>query len=351
MTLVLNKIQNLMAYNRDLHLKIFECCIPVKGAKRSLICDLQRNSYEFIPNIMVEFIRKYDRQLVADIYADFSNDESELVIEYIDFLVTKEFAFLTKDPTYYPELSRTFELPFDITNAIIDNNTFSNHNYLKILTDLDLLGCQAIELRFFDLVDFQLLFNILTICETKSFRSIELLVKFNDQIGSKVEEISSLIETFKQLTYIIVHSCPDDLNASNLKDDKLLWNSQVLTDETCCGNISASNFVVNQDIFFESNSWNSCLNKKISIDKSGLIKNCPSMVKHYGSVNEKSLIEVVDNSSFKSLWNVTKDQIDICSDCEFRYICTDCRAYLKDSSNIFSKPLKCKYDPYSATWC
>jgi len=28
----------------------------------------------------------------------------------------------------------------------------------------------------------------------------------------------------------------------------------------------------------------------------------------------------------------------------------DCRVYLEQPSNIYSKPLKCGYDPYSATW-
>jgi hypothetical protein len=40
----------------------------------------------------------------------------------------------------------------------------------------------------------------------------------------------------------------------------------------------------------------------------------------------------------------------VCKDCEFRYICTDCRAYLEDPYNEYSKPLKCGYDPYTGEW-
>ncbi|MDR2057516.1 MAG: hypothetical protein LBP83_04405, partial [Dysgonamonadaceae bacterium] len=39
-----------------------------------------------------------------------------------------------------------------------------------------------------------------------------------------------------------------------------------------------------------------------------------------------------------------------CKDCEFRYICTDCRAYLQDSNDIYSQPAKCNYNPYIAKW-
>ena len=37
-------------------------------------------------------------------------------------------------------------------------------------------------------------------------------------------------------------------------------------------------------------------------------------------------------------------------DCEFRYICTDCRVFIQEDANILSKPLKCNYNPYTALW-
>ena len=52
----------------------------------------------------------------------------------------------------------------------------------------------------------------------------------------------------------------------------------------------------------------------------------------------------------KNTGSINKDLIDVCKDCEFRYICTDCRAYIQDKNNIYSKPAKCNYDPYNAEW-
>ena len=49
-------------------------------------------------------------------------------------------------------------------------------------------------------------------------------------------------------------------------------------------------------------------------------------------------------------WYIRKDNIDVCQNCEYRYICTDCRAFIKDPNNIFSHPLKCTYNPYIAKW-
>jgi hypothetical protein len=53
---------------------------------------------------------------------------------------------------------------------------------------------------------------------------------------------------------------------------------------------------------------------------------------------------------FKKLWQITKNQIDVCKDCEYRYMCTDCRCFIKDPQNIYSQPSKCNYNPYVAKW-
>ena len=47
---------------------------------------------------------------------------------------------------------------------------------------------------------------------------------------------------------------------------------------------------------------------------------------------------------------IKKENIDSCKDCEFRNICTDCRAYIEVPSNYHSKPLKCGYNPYTNVW-
>ena len=99
-----------------------------------------------------------------------------------------------------------------------------------------------------------------------------------------------------------------------------------------------------------SQSHNSCLFKKLHIQLDGSLKNCPSMKESFGNIQDITLIEVLEEPSFKKYWNVHKDKINVCKDCEFRYICTDCRAYVKEPQDMFSQPLKCGYNPYSGEW-
>jgi SPASM domain peptide maturase of grasp-with-spasm system len=82
----------------------------------------------------------------------------------------------------------------------------------------------------------------------------------------------------------------------------------------------------------------------------GDIKNCPSIKNVYGNLNNTELSEVILNQDFMKLWYLNKDSVNKCKDCEFRYFCYDCRAYLQDPEDIYSKPLKCGYDPHTNKW-
>ncbi|GIV28548.1 MAG: hypothetical protein KatS3mg027_2362 [Bacteroidia bacterium] len=62
------------------------------------------------------------------------------------------------------------------------------------------------------------------------------------------------------------------------------------------------------------------------------------------------MTEVIKKKSFQKYWHIKKDEITVCKDCEFRHICTDCRAYLENPDDLYSKPLKCDYNPYTCQW-
>jgi radical SAM protein with 4Fe4S-binding SPASM domain len=57
----------------------------------------------------------------------------------------------------------------------------------------------------------------------------------------------------------------------------------------------------------------------------------------------------IKNLLKQNILNFSKDNINVCRDCEYRYFCIDCRP---DSitGNIYEKPWYCTYDPYSGQW-
>jgi hypothetical protein len=74
------------------------------------------------------------------------------------------------------------------------------------------------------------------------------------------------------------------------------------------------------------------------------------MEHHYGHISNTKLEDVIALPEFQKWWHIKKDDIDVCKDCEFRHMCTDCRAFIKDPENIYSQPSKCTYNPYICKW-
>lgn len=58
------------------------------------------------------------------------------------------------------------------------------------------------------------------------------------------------------------------------------------------------------------------------------------MSQAFGNIKDTTLEETLQDPNFKKYWKLTKDEIEICKDCEFRYICTDCRAYTERTKVI-----------------
>ncbi len=167
-----------------------------------------------------------------------------------------------------------------------------------------------------------------------------------------LEELNILLAENTRIHSIIIFNSPNDKTYQPLRQKMgyVMLVKRNIIDEKHCGIINEEYFYSNIKLFSESQYHNTCLNKKLSIDKNGNIKNCPSMHESFGNIKDATLKEVLNKANFKKYWNITKDQIDVCKDCEFRHICTDCRAYIENPDNINSNPLKCGYDPYTNQW-
>ena len=171
------------------------------------------------------------------------------------------------------------------------------------------------------------------------------------------EYLIKFIEQFNRVSYIITYNAPQNCLIPSEKSNGMGYLIFMKSDfkSNKCGIINTDYFVTNIKVFTESHHHNSCLHKKIAIDKDGNIRNCPSMPQSFGNIKDTTLEEALNHKDFKKYWNLTKDSIEVCKDCEFRYICTDCRAYTEKTHENAdgldtSKPLKCGYSPYTGEW-
>lgn len=330
---------------------LFTDCKIVKGIQRSMIVDLSRNYYNLIPNSLFDILDKKKGNTINQVLSAYNKDDRDTILEYFDFLINKEYIFFidTDKVNQFPEISNEYNYPSQISNSIIDINENYFEFYPHVFAQLAFLKCSHIQIRFFYVITRDKFWELVEMTRGYDFLGIEILMPYVEYIDSEFD--SKLLQF--PISKLVLYNSPNEL-PDKLKDfekiHNILFYTQTVFSDKSCGSISPGFFTINQENFNESNSFNSCLNRKISIDYNGEIKNCPSMSKSFGHITKISLTEALLQSAFKELWNITKDKIGKCKDCEFRMICTDCRAYLANPTDLYSAPLKCGYDPKTAKW-
>ncbi len=331
----------------------FASCKIVEGFARSAIYDVGRGNYEFIPNDLVKILNANIGKTINEIVSKCKESES-IIYEYFDFLVDNEYIFfpMHDDISSFPEISNQWDFPAVISNSIITYGSESTWLNDILASELTSLGCYALQLRITFPISLESLRKILTFINSTRIRQLELFIRFNP--SEDVDKYKMIFGDFPQLSVMYIYNFTNDLvdYADEQKEHPLFFIKQDIIFDDVCGHIHLNNFLKNIGIRFysESQCHNTCLNRKISIDADGNIKNCPSMQHHYGNISNTNLVDVVRQSEFRKWWYYRKDDIDVCQDCEFRHICTDCRAFIKDPNNIYSQPSKCGYNPYIALW-
>jgi SPASM domain peptide maturase of grasp-with-spasm system len=327
---------------------LFSCCIPVKGYKKAVICDLQRNIIQPIPIPLYEILTEEgdsEIRTLEDIASKYGERDKQLIEEYITFLYHNQFGYTSKEPIKLLHIDFDgFEKDEGISNAIVDFDNQSVHTLGMIIPQLSELSCEALEVRCYFPVPYSLLINQLQPLKGSTIQSLEVLVE--NEAGYNLENILKIKEQYPVLKKMTVSNVHKNI-VYNHEGLSIIYTSEKIRDERCCGVTNEFYCIAETKLFIESVHYNSCLNQKISVDRHGFIKNCPSMSDDFGSIFSTSLKEALEKEGFKKVWNINKDQIEVCSDCELRYVCQDCRAYIEDDNNIYSKPVKCNYNPYA----
>jgi len=336
------------------YFKLHTNFLLVKSTNRSLLIDLQREQIELFPNDLTSIIEELNhRKTVEELIAEYGEENKEVIIDYLSHLERKEFGFFLDEHEldYFPEISHKFSTPRLIYNAILELGDWEDEYFSNVIDQLELLGCNKVSIVSFHTINKDKLDVLLSYFRNTRVDSIVLTLKFNHELGDK-KYIHYLTNKFHRITNILLVAVPKDqyLKATTKSPCNVHYTSKSVDSFKYCGAVNQEYFFPNSDKVFESMDHNSCLYKKISIDQIGDIKNCPSMNESFGDVAKTSLAVALKLDGFKKYWNLSKDKVDVCKDCEFRHVCTDCRAYLDNPSDKYSKPLKCGYDPYTNIW-
>ncbi|PIF44499.1 SPASM domain peptide maturase of grasp-with-spasm system [Chryseobacterium sp. 52] len=335
------------------YFNLFSNIFITKGASRILISDLQRNISELYPIELYDIIEELDKNSIENIMKNYDEESKLIIHEYIKLLLEKEYGFITEGDwdNNFPPLSYTFYEPNEISNIFIEIDNHSVLNTIKQSVEnlnvkhLVIYCHKKLSLQEFKDIDFMFSTSVLS--------GIQIFSPFHNEVDENF--INSLHQTVNRIYSLVFYSCSKvPFKSRSIFRFSLQFSRENLT-LSSCGKVDLKYFTTNFSKVSEAMNYNSCLHKKIGIDIHGNIKNCPLMGKSFGNIHEISLENAVTQPGFKNYWNVSKDKIEVCKDCEFRYVCTDCRAYterthINREELDTSKPLKCGYDPYTGKW-
>lgn len=339
--------------NNPTYFRLYADCKLTQGQTRASLVDYSRSKIYLISNGVAALLADFAERSYNAVMSDYDADDQKAIEDVLKFFLENELAFFTEHPERFPEVPEDFAHPAVISNAMIDIDA-DWHDMSIILPQLVELGCHDIQMRIFKAYDRERIEALVEEVSTYPIKSIELIIHYHRSLGKRF--LRDLTERYFIIKNIFLHSSPKDepyvIYPDRARNNmgNIVFVKQKITGAHHCGFISPRYFVYdNLSFFHESRKHNNCLHRKIGIDSSGHIKNCPALPIAFGHVNDTPLAEAVQDAEFKAYWDIHKGQIDTCKSCEFRNVCQDCRAFT-EGNKLLGKPIKCGYDPYTGTW-
>lgn len=352
-------VEKVLADSLGKHVLLFADCVPVKGHTASAIYDLTRGKISTFPSEYFPLFELFRTQRLGALLDTFAENERANLHDFVGFLFGNEYATFVDDLAPFLEIPSTWDAPCSIQNAIVDVNT-QHHDYRRIISDLDVLGCEHLQVRSYSpLFAISDVVELARLCQGTSIQALQAII-LHDPMSSDDDYVSAVTSN-RILASLVVHSANQnrririDHGAQGTSADlvavEIEMTTKKLESALDCGSISKKELLrPSTSTFNELRHFNGCLNRKISVDENGQVRNCPAMGKSFGDHRSVVLSDIVAAPSFQRAWRARKDEIKVCQDCQYRYACTDCRAFLEDPGTDDSKPLKCGYDPYADSW-
>ena len=131
--------------------------------------------------------------------------------------------------------------------------------------------------------------------------------------------------------------------------------SDIITDEVINRQIvnKAIFAKITSNVFWRNRTGHNCFSEQICVGADGNVYPCLAERKiSYGNITKKSLTEIFFSEKARYFKSLSKDKVEICRDCEYRYCCFDCRVRALDvlGNDVHPKPWWCTYNPYKGEW-
>jgi hypothetical protein len=315
--------------------KLFSCCVIVKGNLRGAIIDLQRGKFYFYPNALLNEIKKngiIPKSLIEN-HEYFLNDLLKKELAHNFGNMHRQFITLS-DNYESPHLIQTIEIELSSNydekkiNYLVETfEELSTSNIVLRLLDYDLTPLKL----FIKNIASSLVRNIqLVIPDTLNINEILEICKLENRISAYyVTTDKKHKKTFKKYNTKIFYILNNEINQFQINP----WG-----------------FTIDYYFYFKALKYNTFYFKRLYLDK-----NLNVFQSGIEGKSKGNFLYLKDHKKISSLyrskiWNLNKDKIDVCSECEFRYVCNDKRIPVKRINSSWYHESECNYNPFIAKW-
>lgn len=322
--------------------KLHTLCIPVNGYCRSALYKLMNGSYCLIPNTLYDLLIDYpkidswhsmvgveDHFIVDDYITYLKNNNCLLDCNKLDFDKFENLSLEYSNSSIVSSINITLnEECIKYSNKIMHFLKGTCVKNISILVELS--NRDQLEGFLFDL-------NETYIC------NIEIFLK-NDKFENDLKSLFLINHSISKFVFL-----NSELDCSSFLDE----SKKIQVIHSVLPSISFLSlekiFIVNMLFFIESISKNAYYNKKLFIDQKCNILNSYNsrQILHIKDYQAKSFSKI---KSIEKFWHINKGLIDVCMDCEFRYMCYDPRLPEEKSKDEWIYNSNCHYNPYIAKW-
>ena len=329
----------------DKYYKLHSSCFIVKGISIGNIYDLRRGSIFFLPNSILDLLENYASKKISTLLNDYNN-QLELINKYLDFLIENEIIFFTNDLDHFPKISMSFRKPFRLDIVLMEIDNFDSHKKNIFQDDmLSEIGCTELVL----ISQTNATSNLEKILKTLDKSKIQSVIYLTDYKDYKPKKVSELTSNYLRLREVLIYNSPKitDKKSNNI----IIFENNNIEDLLMRKIKSINDLVPNLEVYIEAQKHNIFYNRRIYIDNENRIKHTINQKETYGNISNENIFNIILDKNFNYLWNITKDDIIVCKDCQFRYLCPDNRIPIYDEKNKkYYHIEECNYNPYTNQW-
>lgn len=244
-----------------MYFNLFPTTIITKGQRIGLIFNLKIDNYFQIPLALCEFIQELEMNSIEIILQAITEmSVANKLNKFIDWLVENKFGVKSEFKIPFTRINSRYFSDNIISNCIIEvdftSSTYKN-NIDGILTQLNSLGCEAIEARIIGKSSKREIRELLEKIEQFDFTSIDLMIE--DFLPLNEIEIRELCADYLSVKRLIIFNSTitQQIDLGKLQCVALFSNKTVKLSKAC-GTISSDFFYTNQRQYFESMNYNTC---------------------------------------------------------------------------------------------